>query len=91
MFRERVGFIVWVSDPKAARNLDKYGVLHYVSKRMNYAVLYGNADQAQELEKTLSRLPYVRKVERSYRNEMLADYLRQTSEKSRSQPTTSET
>lgn|GEM_PF-650451 len=91
MFRERVGFIVWVSDAKAAKNLDKYGVLHYVSKRMNYAVLYGDADQAQELERTLLRLPYVRKVERSYRNEILAEYLLQNSKKSRSQPAATET
>ncbi len=74
MFAERVGYIVWFNDWKAAKGLDKYGSLHYLSRRMQYAVLYMNADSADEALRNLQRLPYVRRVERSYRSEIKTEY-----------------
>jgi len=74
MFAERSGYIIWVSDVKAARNLEKYGSVHYISKRMHYVVMYVNADRADEIMKNIRRLSYVRKIERSYRNELKTEY-----------------
>ncbi|HZG84493.1 YlbG family protein [Paenibacillus sp.] len=74
MFAERTGFIVWLSDAKPGRNLEKYGSLHYISRKMNYAVLYVNSDRAEETMKSIQRLPYVKKVERSYRGEIRTEY-----------------
>jgi len=74
MFVERLGIIVWLSDTKSARNLEKYGTLHYISKKMFYAVLYVHADRAEETIKSIQRLPYVKKVERSYRAEIPTEY-----------------
>ncbi|MEK5320584.1 YlbG family protein [Paenibacillus sp. FSL L8-0644] len=74
MFAERTGYIIWVSDIKAARNLDKYGNVHFISKRMHYVVIYMNADRAEDTVKNIRRLSYVRKVERSFRNEIRTDY-----------------
>lgn len=83
MIPERTGFIVWVSDVKAARNLEKYGSLHYVSRKMHYAVLYVNADRAEETIKNVKRLSYVKKIERSYRNELKTEYNGEFEEKTR--------
>ncbi|MGQ3477651.1 YlbG family protein [Paenibacillus sp. TY11] len=74
MFAERTGYIIWVSDIKAARNLEKYGNVHYISKRMHYVVMYMNADRAEDTVKNIRRLSYVRKVERSFRNEIRTEY-----------------
>lgn len=74
MVPERIGYIVWVNDLKAARNLEKYGTLHYVSRRMHYAVVYLNADRAEETAKHMRRLSYVRKIERSHRTDLKTDY-----------------
>lgn len=74
MIPERKGYIIWVSNIKAALNLDKYGTLHYISKKMQYAVLYVNADQAEEVVKCIRRIQYVKKIERSYRNEIKIEY-----------------
>lgn len=74
MFPERVGYIIWLSDVKPARNLERYGSLHYVSRKMHYAVLYVNADRAEETIRSIHRLPYVKKVERSYRSEIPTEY-----------------
>lgn len=83
MFPERTGFIIWVSDVKAARNLEKYGSLHYISRKMHYAVLYVNADRAEETMKNVKRLNYVKKIERSYRNELKTEYTGEFEEKTR--------
>lgn len=74
MFAERTGYIIWVSDIKAARNLEKYGNVHYISRRMHYVVIYMNADRAEDTVKNIRRLSYVRKVERSFRNEIRTEY-----------------
>lgn len=74
MFRERSGLIVWVTDARPARQLERYGTLHYISRRMNYAVMYVDADKAEDVTQTLQKLPWVLKVERSYRNEIKTEY-----------------
>ncbi|MNH77048.1 hypothetical protein D3C87_440270 [compost metagenome] len=81
MFQERTGYIIWVSDMKAARNLDKYGSVHYLSKRMHYVVMYVNADRAEDIMKNVRKLSYVRKIERSYRNEIKTEYTKDVPDK----------
>jgi uncharacterized protein YlbG (UPF0298 family) len=83
MFAERTGYIIWVSDIKAARNLEKYGTVHYISRRMHYVVMYVNADRADEVAKNIRRLSYVRKIERSYRNEIKTEYSSDVTDKTR--------
>jgi uncharacterized protein YlbG (UPF0298 family) len=80
---ERTGLIVWVNDSKAARNLEKYGSLHYISKKMNYVVLYVNAAQSDEISRNMARLPYVKKVERSMRNDIKTEYSSNVPDKTR--------
>ena len=74
MFTERAGLIVWLNSFKGARVLEKFGTLHYVSKKMKYAVLYVNKDRLPEIEQKLEQLHIVKKVERSYRNEIKTEY-----------------
>jgi uncharacterized protein YlbG (UPF0298 family) len=83
MFSERQGYIVWVSDLKAAKSLDKYGTVHYVSRKMHYVVLYMNTDRAEETVRNIQRLNFVKKVERSYRNEIKTEYDKNIPDKTR--------
>ncbi|MBA9087005.1 uncharacterized protein YlbG (UPF0298 family) [Fontibacillus solani] len=83
MFPERTGYIIWVSDLKAARNLEKYGSVHYLSRRMHYVVMYVNADRAEDTIKNIRKLSYVRKIERSFRNEIKTEYSKDTEDKTR--------
>lgn len=83
MLSERTGYIVWVSDLKAARSLDKYGTVHYMSRKMHYVVMYVDADRAEETSRNITRLPFVRKLERSFRNELKTEYTRKVPDKSR--------
>lgn len=67
---ERQGMIVWVYSLKHMKTLKKQGLIHYVSKRMKYVVLYVNRSEADALEKKLNSFHFVRKVERSYRTDI---------------------
>ncbi|MFF2093580.1 MULTISPECIES: YlbG family protein [Paenibacillus] len=83
MLAERTGYIIWVSDLKAARNLDKYGTVHYMSRKMHYVVMYMNAERAEDAVRSIGRLPFVRKIERSYRNELKTEYTKDNDDKTR--------
>lgn len=67
---------------KAARNLEKYGSVHYLSRRMHYVVMYVNAERGEDIMRNVRKLPYVRKIERSYRNEIKTEYSKNTEEES---------
>jgi uncharacterized protein YlbG (UPF0298 family) len=84
LFAERVGYIVWVSDHRMARNLEKYGTVHYISRKMNYAVIYMDADKAEDTIRNIERLPYVKKAERSFRGEIRTEYAKNVPDKTRS-------
>ena len=64
---KRRGLIVWVYSLKQLKNLKKFGLLHYVSRKMKYVVLYLNEDTFEQTAERINKLHFVRKVERSYR------------------------
>jgi uncharacterized protein YlbG (UPF0298 family) len=81
---DRSGLIVWVNDIKAAnKHLDRYGSVHFISKRLHYAAMYVHASKLEETMKQLQKLPFVKKVERSYRNEIQTEYTNDKADKSR--------
>lgn len=83
MFVDRSGIIIWLNDLKAARNLERYGTIHYISKKMNYVVLYVNTSKLDETFKLINHLPFVKRVERSLRDEIPTEFSNINSEKIR--------
>ncbi|GKU78486.1 YlbG family protein [Paenibacillus sp. L3-i20] len=83
MLPDRTGFIVWVSDLKAARALERFGTVHYMSRKLHYVVLYMNAERVEDSLKQMNRQSYVRKVERSYRTEIKTEYSKDSEDKTR--------
>ncbi|MCC5888919.1 MAG: YlbG family protein [Alkalibacterium sp.] len=59
----RVGMVIWLYTTKYVNKLKRYGLVHYVSKNMNYVILYVNREEREELSKTIGKLHFVRKVE----------------------------
>lgn len=59
-FQDRTGLVVWLKTKRNVKRLMKYGFLHYVSKKMNYALLY--VDNAT-LENTIKRLKKEKNVQ----------------------------
>lgn len=71
---ERQGIVVWVYSLKHMKTLKRQGLIHYVSKRMKYVVLYVNRSDIELIEKKLNSFHFVRKVERSYRPNIVMDF-----------------
>lgn len=78
MITERTGLIVWVNDIKPAKNLERFGNIHYISKKMSYVVLYTFTEKLEDTMRGLQRLPYVKKIERSHRHEIQTEYASST-------------
>ncbi|SDG94410.1 Uncharacterized protein YlbG, UPF0298 family [Alteribacillus persepolensis] len=74
MFQERAGMAVWLHSVKLARQLRKYGVVHYVSKRMKYAVVYCNKSDIEQTVQSLEALPFVKKVEPSMKPDISTEF-----------------
>jgi uncharacterized protein YlbG (UPF0298 family) len=67
MFPKRQGIIVWLYSLKHSKYLRKFGNIHYVSKRLKYVVLYCDMDEVDSVMKKITALPFVKRVEPSYR------------------------
>lgn len=62
-FNNRTGLIVWLKNKKNVKRLMNYGFLHYVSNKMNYAVLYIDSDKKDDIIGKIEREQMVRSVE----------------------------
>lgn len=74
MFIDRQAVIVWLHNTKPAKSLRKYGNVHYVSKRMKYAVVYCNQDELEEVIGKLKSLSFVKTVEPSFKPFLKTEY-----------------
>lgn len=67
VLNERQGLIVWVYSLRHLKTLKRFGLIHYVSKKMKYVVIYINRSDMEMTEKKIKELHFVRQVEPSYR------------------------
>ncbi len=74
MREKRLGVAVWVKNTRAAKNLRKFGTIHYISKRLNYVTMYVDANEIDEAIRIMEKLHFVTKVERSHRHEIPVEY-----------------
>lgn len=74
MITERQGFIVWLSSLKQAKQLRRLGNVHYVSKRLKYAVLYCAVEESEWVRNQLQAYSFVRNVEYSYKSLVKTQY-----------------
>lgn len=67
MQNKRQGLIVWFEHRQNIRHIKRFGHVVYVSKKLRYLVLYVNQSEIDAKEYELVNLPFVSKVERSYK------------------------
>ncbi|MCT2538081.1 DUF2129 domain-containing protein [Aquibacillus koreensis] len=74
MRTKRQGLIVWFQHMKNIKQIKRYGHLIYVSKDLRYAVLYVNQDEIEHKQEKLNKLPFVSKVDLSYKPFIRTEY-----------------
>ncbi len=70
MFVERQGLIVWLHSLKNIKSLHRYGNVHYISRRLRYAVIYCDQEKAEQVTADLEKISSVKMVEPSHRHEI---------------------
>ena len=67
VIQKRRGLIIWVYSLKQLKNLRRFGLIHFVSPKMKYVVLYVNEENVDEVVQKVNRLHFVRRVDQSFR------------------------
>lgn len=65
--QHRRSVVVWVYNFKQLKNLKRFGLIHYVSRKMKYVVIYMNEDDIEKNTEKIKKLHFVRSVEKSFR------------------------
>ncbi|KRN29394.1 hypothetical protein IV38_GL000278 [Lactobacillus selangorensis] len=66
----RQGIVVWVYSMKQIKQLRRYGMIDYVSKKMKYVYLYVDQDEIDAIMAQLEKLHFVKRVAKSHRPEI---------------------
>lgn len=73
-FKNRTGLIVRVSNKRNAKRLMKYGLLHYVSRKMSYVILYVDTNGVENIMERIRKENYVSSVEISQLKDLPITY-----------------
>ncbi|MBB6455004.1 uncharacterized protein YlbG (UPF0298 family) [Salirhabdus euzebyi] len=74
MLTKRQGLVIWLRNMKNVRKLRKYGHMIYASKKQKYILIYVNQDEIEDYMKTIEELPFVTKVEPSFKPFIKTEY-----------------
>lgn len=64
-FKDRTGLIIKISNKRMVKRLMKYGVLHYFSSKMSYALLYVDANNLDQIIEKIKKENFVNSIELS--------------------------
>ena len=73
-FNDRTGLIVRISNKKNAKRLMRFGLLHYVSSKMSYVLLYVDTKKLGETIEMIRKENYVTSVEISKVRDLPIEY-----------------
>lgn len=73
-FENRTGLVVWLNSKRNAKRLMNFGVLHYISAKMDYALLYVDAKNVDSTIERLKKENYVTDVEVSLLRDLPSTY-----------------
>ncbi|WP_099222384.1 YlbG family protein [Listeria costaricensis] len=74
MENDRQAIVIWLNHLKQVRSLKRFGNVHYVSRKLKYAVLYCNMCDVEEISAKIARFHYVKRVEPSFRPFLKTEY-----------------
>lgn len=73
--KERLALTIYLHYNRDARKLNQYGDILYHSRRMRYALLYVNQEDAEQVVELLKKERFVKKVLPSYVKEIDQDFV----------------
>lgn len=73
-WKKRRSLTVWVYTLRPLRQLRKFGLVHYISKKMKYVVIYMDEVDIEKNIEAIEKLHFVRHVDCSYRPDVATTY-----------------
>lgn len=73
-FENRTGLIVWLKSNRNIKRLMNHGFLHYVSNKMDYAILYVDTKNLEQIISRIKKENYVKSVEESPLRDLPVEY-----------------
>lgn len=73
-FKDRTGLIIRVSNKRNVKRLMKFGLLHYVSSKMSYVLLYVDTKNVEQTMERIRKENYVSSVEISHLKDLPIEY-----------------
>lgn len=73
-FENRTGLIVWLKGKRNTKRLMNYGLLHYVSDKLDYALLYVDTKKVDQTIERLKKEQDVKSVEQSHLKDLPITY-----------------
>lgn len=73
-WKKRTALSVWLYTNRHVNKLKRFGSIHYVSRKMNYVVLYIDLEDKAETIAKISQFHFVKKIDESHRPEMSMDF-----------------
>ncbi|WP_102027462.1 YlbG family protein [Salirhabdus sp. Marseille-P4669] len=83
MWTSRQGMVIWLKNMKYVRKLRKYGHMIYASKNQKYIVIYTNQEGIEEVKSQIEGLPFVAKVDLSFKPFIKTEYEKVSHDKSK--------
>jgi uncharacterized protein YlbG (UPF0298 family) len=74
MIGDRIGIIVWLHSLKQVKQLRRFGNIHYVSKKMKYAVLYSDIANVDQVIAKIESIYSVKRVQKSLKPFINTEY-----------------
>lgn len=74
MLVKRQGLIVWFHQMKHVKHIKKFGHMIHVSKKLKYAMIYVDQESIDHTYQSLMKLPFISKVEHSYKPFINTDF-----------------
>lgn len=71
---ERIPLSIWIHSNRHVNKLKRFGNIEYISKKMNYVVLYIDFDKKDDIIEKIKSLHFVKKIDESHRLEMSMDF-----------------
>lgn len=73
-FENRTGLVVWLKTKRNVRRLMNFGVLHYVSSKMNYAIVYIDTKKLDSIMEKMEKENYIKSIEVSLVRDLPISY-----------------
>lgn len=73
-FENRIGLVVWLKSKRNVKRLMNFGVLHYVSSKLDYALLYVDEKNIDRIIDHIQKENYVKRVEKSFLRDLPTTY-----------------